>query len=93
MSTVNCPGGYIHCWECKQENTCSLAAEIRKQQDEENLRIVRDIIGVKESDSGFSAFWQIMEWERQEWIDAWSAQPTAEEYERMMREDEEDGYP
>jgi hypothetical protein len=93
MSTPNCPGGYIHCWECKEAKTCSTAAEIRKYQDEEERRLVRDVIGIKDTDSDFDAFWHILDWEYQEMEDAWAAQPTPEEYEQMMREDEEDGYP
>lgn len=62
--------------------------EIEQQIKEENEKIVREIIGVKDSDSSFSAFWQILEWEQREDEDAWSSQPSAEEYEQMWEEDD-----
>lgn len=63
--------------------------EIQQQINEENLAIVRDTIGVKDSDSDFSAFWMILNWEQREDEEAWSSQPNAEEYEEMWAEDDE----
>jgi hypothetical protein len=63
--------------------------EIEQQIKEENAIIVRDIIGVKDSDSTFSAFWMILDWEQREDEEAWSSQPSAEEYEEMWANDDE----